>query len=109
MWFCAKKNKIGKGNLHLTKKQLGRNKICHTEDNHTYMSNMHMTMCRNTPTIMSGILFLNFASCELFAYVCLSQQSYLNQLFAAIHMTKYRNTLTITLNLEVVSCQVEKK
>ena len=32
--------KVGKGNLHLTKNQLGRNKICFAKDNYSFMSNM---------------------------------------------------------------------
>ena len=39
-WFCAKKRKIGKGNMKLIKIWLGRNENCCAEDNHNYMSNM---------------------------------------------------------------------
>ena len=38
--FAQKKCTNGKGNLYLTKNQFGRNKICYTEGNHGYISNM---------------------------------------------------------------------
>ena len=40
MWFCAKRRKIGKGNLYLTENRFGRNAIYFAKDNHNHMSNM---------------------------------------------------------------------